>query len=90
MKLYTRGTTQEQLLFLLLGIQTGDDLDGKLERKERCGLLLGKDDQLPVEWGQGLKLQPYLRLPDTDHPLRETEELARLLARAIGQGEIHL
>jgi len=90
MKLYTRGTAQDQLLFLLLGIQVGDDLGGKLERNESCGLLLGNDEQLPSEWVKGTKSLPYLRLPDTDHPLKETEKLAQLLARAIGQGEIHL
>ncbi len=90
MKLLIRGTALDQLLFLLLGVQVGDDLDGKLKGKETCALLLGKDEPLPAQWDQGAKTPPYLRLPDIDHPLRETEELARLLARAIGQGEIHL
>jgi hypothetical protein len=79
MKLHVKGTQDEQLLFQLLGIVpwTGES---------ECGLLLGQSEPLTP----GLERQLCLRLPDPDHPLQETERLARMLGRAIGLGEVRL
>lgn len=78
MDLRVQGTEEEQLLFQLLGIaaRKGD---------EPCGLLLGVDEPPPLD-----DQTPYLRLPDPDHPLRETEQLSKMLGRAIGLGEVRL
>jgi hypothetical protein len=79
MKLQTRGTREEQLLFQLLGIHA-------LDVEEPCGLLLGIDEPLHTGMEQAL----YLRLPDPAHPDRETKQLAKMLGRAIGLREVHL
>jgi len=84
-KLIIKGAPIEQLLFQLLGIQP----EGDKQEKETCGLLLGKDEPLPLAH-DGKDSLLYLRLPNTSSPLEETERLSRLLARAIGQGEVHL
>lgn len=78
-ELRIQGTEEEQLLFQLLGIATrkGD---------VPCGLLLGVNEPAPEETDK----IPYLRLPDPNHPLRETEQLSRMLGRAIGLGEVRL
>lgn len=74
-----QGTEEERLLFQLLGIATrkGD---------EPCGLLLGVNESPPEETDR----IPYLRLPDPAHPTRETEQLSKMLGRAIGLGEVRL
>lgn len=79
MELRIQGTEEEQLLFQLLGITTrkGD---------EPCGLLLGVNEPPPEETDR----IPYLRLPDLADPSRETEQLSKMLGRAIGLGEVHL
>lgn len=79
MELRTLGTEEERLLFQLLGItaRKGD---------EHCGLLLGLDESAPEETDPS----PYLRLPDLDRPSDETKQLAKLLGRAIGLGEVRL
>lgn len=79
MELRIQGTEEERLLFQLLGITTrkGD---------EPCGLLLGVNEP-PAEETDRI---PYLRLPDLNHPSRETEQLSKMLGRAIGLGEVHL
>lgn len=79
MKLQTRGTREEQLLFQLLGIQPQED-DGP------CALLLGIDETLTT----GMEKSLYLRLPDPAHPDRETKRLAKVLGRAVGLKEVHL
>ncbi|MCW8331549.1 hypothetical protein MD588_22385 [Photobacterium sp. SDRW27] len=79
MELRTKGTEEEQLLFQLLGIATR-------EGNEPCGLLVGVDEPPPEETDR----IPYLRLPDPAHPSRETEQLSKLLGRAIGLGEVRL
>lgn len=83
MKLMVKGTQEEQLLFQLLGVTA---MENEQNTQDVYGLLLGKDQRLADEELSQL----YVRLPNVDHPLKETEELARLLGRAIGQGEVRL
>ncbi len=89
MKLKIKGDVQEQLLFHLLGIE---QMGCKHHDSHQVvGLILGKEEgiegSLPA-LAEGSLL--YVRLPDTDNPLKETQELSRLLAKAIGQAEVHL
>ncbi|WP_108650960.1 hypothetical protein [Dongshaea marina] len=79
MELRIQGNDQEQLLFQLLGIT-------KRNGDEPCGLLLGVNEATP----DPSDIELYLRLPDLDHPLRETEQLTKELGRAIGLAEVHL
>jgi len=72
------GNRDEQLLFRTLGIE-GHAPDNVTAS---CALLLGKDTPVPDD------VAVYVRLPDTDAPLAETERLAALLGRAVGQGSV--
>ncbi len=82
MELRIRGTEQERLLFQLIGI--GESTDGS-NGSVPCALLLGADEPDPEQ-----ELLPCLRLPDPAHPSHETEQLTRMLGRAIGLGEVRL
>lgn len=89
MKLKIKGSAQEQLLFHLLGIQQMDN--NNHDTHQVVGLLLGKEEGIEDSLAIMLEeTQLYVRLPDTANPLKETNKLARLLAKAIGQAELHL
>lgn len=79
MELRVRGTAEEQLLFLLLGIAERED-------RESCALLLGLEAEAPDREDP----VAYLRLPDPNNPLEETDRLARELGQAIGLGRVQL
>lgn len=79
MKLKIRGSPKEELLFELIGVQRWDE-------SERCGLFVGVNEPLP----RAIQQQLYLVLPDPEQPLKQTESLAELLARAVGQGSIQI
>ncbi|WP_028862566.1 hypothetical protein [Psychromonas aquimarina] len=89
MELKIKGSAQEQLLFHLLGIkQMGCKYH---DSHQVVGLILGKEEEIEDSLStlvEGSLL--YVRLPDTDNPLKETQKLSRLLAKAIGQADVHL
>jgi len=72
------GHRDEALLFRALGIEAY--VPGK-----PCALLLGRQARLPGE-----EDIPWLRLPDPEAPLDETQRLAEILGRAVGQGRVRL
>jgi len=79
MHLHIHGSPEEILLFELIGIQgrKGGDTDG---------LFIGVHEPLP----EGIEGRLYMVLPDPEAPLAETEKLAEMLGRAVGQGKIQL
>jgi len=79
MRLHIHGSPEETLLFELIGVQAGKKDDGG-------GLFIGVHEPLPDVMEKGL----YLILPDPEAPLAETERLAEMLGRAVGQGKIQL
>jgi hypothetical protein len=76
--LETKTSSEEGLLFQLIGIQAWDG-------KRPAIVLVGADDDRPAE-----DACPYVVLPDPDHPLAETERLAAMLGRAVGLGKVEL
>jgi hypothetical protein len=79
MRLKIQGSPREKLLFELIGVQAWDG-------SGNCGLFVGVNEPL----SRAMQQEMYLVLPDPEHPLEQTEELAELLARAVGQGNIHI
>ncbi len=72
------GHRDEVLLFRALGIEA-------YVPGQPCALLLGRQAQAPDE-----EDMPWLRLPDPETPLGETQRLAGILGRAVGQGRVRL
>ncbi|MDQ7010306.1 MAG: hypothetical protein Q9M29_00660 [Mariprofundaceae bacterium] len=79
MHLHIHGSPEEILLFELIGIQAGKEGDAD-------GLFIGVHEALP----EGIDGRLYMVLPDPETPLAETERLAEMLGRAVGQGKIQL
>jgi len=79
MKLASKLPAAESLLFASIGVLALG------EGEESTYALIVCDTTRPDEW-QG----PLLVLPDPEHPLAESERLAHLLGKAVGQGSIHL
>ncbi|MFQ5581166.1 MAG: hypothetical protein ACE5F3_00880 [Mariprofundaceae bacterium] len=79
MRLFILGSPEETLLFELIGIQ------GR-EEGNADGLFIGTHESVPEDIEERL----YLVLPDPEHPLEQTEQLAELLGHAVGQGKIPL
>ncbi len=71
------GSREEALLFRTLGIEA-------YAPGEPCALLLGGKAHAPDD------VDVYVRLPDTEAPLGETERLAALLGGAVGQDSVRL
>jgi hypothetical protein len=70
------GSEKEELLFRTIGIRPW-------EGHEAATLFLGREAEPPPD------CTLYLRLPDSNDPMRETRTLARMLGGAIGLGELH-
>jgi len=67
---------KETLLFRVIGMRPWDG-------HETAAVILGREVEPPPH------CTLYLRLPDSEEPMRETRVLARMLGRAIGLGELH-